>query len=178
MLFGYRITDYMDKKITKAQQHNVRPIGTRQQRFEVACKDRSRRGVRRERVVQECLLREDGTAACTCHKTKVLHLPCSHIIAACVESGVQPTTFVLLISQKRQSHVLGTRRYTGSEYLERSLRIVRSHGTFQIQRLRRKALAVGRHVVSGMLWMSLSSARWQDGAASVTITDTTTRSVR
>src|SRR6266508_4171538 len=61
---------------------------------------------------------------------------------------------------------------------ERSLRIVRSHGTFQIQRLRRKALPVGRHVVSGMLWMSLSSARWQDGAASVTITDTTTRSVQ
>src|SRR5438105_3323380 len=94
MLFGYRITDYMDKKITKAQQHNVRPMGTRQQRFEVACKDRYRRGVRRERVVQECLLREDGTAASTCHKPKLLHLPCSHVIAACVESGVQPTSFV------------------------------------------------------------------------------------
>src|SRR5438128_6389041 len=94
MVFGYRITEYMDKKITKAQQHNVRPMGTRQQRFEVACKDRYHRGVRRERVVQECLLREDGMAACTCHKPKLLHLPCSHVIAACVESGVQPTTFV------------------------------------------------------------------------------------
>src|SRR6266540_3328500 len=94
MLFGYRIMEYMDKKITKAQQHNVRPMGTRQQRFEVACKDRCRRGVRRDRVVQECLLREDGTAACTCHKPKLLHLPCSHVIAACVESGVQPTSFV------------------------------------------------------------------------------------
>src|SRR5438105_13057529 len=69
-------------------------MGTRQQRFEVACKDRSRRGVRRERVVQECLLRADGTAACTCHKPKLLHLPCSHVIAACVESRVQPTSFV------------------------------------------------------------------------------------
>src|SRR5438132_12519938 len=65
MVFGYRITEYMDKKITKAQQHNVRPMGTTQQRFEVACKDRCRRGVRRERVVQECLLRENGMAACT-----------------------------------------------------------------------------------------------------------------
>src|SRR5204863_7698006 len=27
-------------------------------------------------------------------KPKLLHLPCSHVIAACVESGVQPTTFV------------------------------------------------------------------------------------
>ena len=57
MVFGYRITEYMDKKITKAQQHNVRPMGTRQQMFEVACKDRCCRGVRRDRVVQECLLR-------------------------------------------------------------------------------------------------------------------------
>src|SRR6266511_101998 len=84
----------MDKKITKAQQHNARSMGTRQQRFGVACKDRSRCGVRRERVVQECLLREDDTAACTCDKPNVLHLTCSHIIAACVESGVQPITFV------------------------------------------------------------------------------------
>src|SRR5438105_8930349 len=67
---------------------------TRQQRFEVACTDRCHRGVRRERVVQEYLLREDGTAACTCHKLKLLHLPCSHIIAVCVEFEVQPTTFV------------------------------------------------------------------------------------
>src|SRR5438132_10304281 len=94
MVFGYRIMEYMDKKITKAQQHNVRLMGTRQQMFEVACKDTSRHGVCRERVVQECLLREDGTAACTCNKPKLLHLPCSHVIAACVESGVQPTTFV------------------------------------------------------------------------------------
>src|SRR6266540_7274186 len=48
MVFGYRIMEYMDKKITKAQQHKVRPMDTRQQRFEVACKDRCRRGVRRE----------------------------------------------------------------------------------------------------------------------------------
>src|SRR5437868_2949197 len=38
-VFEYRITKYMDKKITKAQQHNVKPMGTRQQRFEVSCKD-------------------------------------------------------------------------------------------------------------------------------------------
>src|SRR6266542_6321103 len=82
MVFGYRITEYMDKKITKAQQHNVRSMGTRQQRFEVACKDKYRRGVRRERVVQGCLLREDGITACTCHKPKLLHLPCLHVIAA------------------------------------------------------------------------------------------------
>src|SRR5438105_582742 len=86
--------EYIDKKRTQDQQHKVEPTGTRQQRFEVACKDICRRGVRRERVGQECLLREDGMAACTCHKPKMLHLPCSHVIAACVESGVQPRSFV------------------------------------------------------------------------------------
>jgi hypothetical protein len=45
-------------------------------------------------VVQECILRGDGTASCTCHKPKLLHLPCSHVIAACVESGVFPASFV------------------------------------------------------------------------------------
>ena len=30
MVFEYMITEYMDKKITKAQQHNVRPMGTKQ----------------------------------------------------------------------------------------------------------------------------------------------------
>src|SRR5207244_5071232 len=47
MLFGYRITEYMDKKLTKDQQHNVRTMGTRQQMFEFACKERCRRGVSR-----------------------------------------------------------------------------------------------------------------------------------
>src|SRR6266540_4603229 len=43
MVFGYRITKYMDKKITKVQQHNVRPMGTRQQRFEVCSRSAHRR---------------------------------------------------------------------------------------------------------------------------------------
>src|SRR6266508_3079816 len=92
--------------------------------------------------------------------------------------GFSQHLLFFLISQKRQSRLLGSTRYTGSKSLERSLRIMPSHFTFQIQRLRRQALAVGRHVVSGMVWMSLRSARCQDGAASVIITDTTTRSVR
>src|SRR5438132_11914334 len=92
--------------------------------------------------------------------------------------GFSQHILFLLISQKRQSRLLGSTRYTGSESLERSLKIMSSNFTFQIQRLRREALAVGRHVVSRMVWMSLRSARYQDGAASVTITDTTTRSIR
>ena len=94
MFFGYNVTEYMNNKISKAAKHNVKLMGTLEQRFEVSCKDRVRQGMRRERVVQECILRGDGTASCTCHKPKLLHLPCSHVIAACIESAVFRATFV------------------------------------------------------------------------------------
>ena len=63
-------------------------------RFEVLCKDRTGRGIRRDRVVQESLITVDGKAFCTCMKPKLLHLPCSHLIAACAESGLQPGVFI------------------------------------------------------------------------------------
>jgi hypothetical protein len=44
--------------------------------------------------VQECLIREDGTISCTCMKPKLLHRPCSHVIAACRESGNVPNMYV------------------------------------------------------------------------------------
>ena len=55
---------------------------------------RSGRGIRRDRVVQESLITVDGKAFCSCMKPKLLHLPCSHLIAACAESGLQPGVFV------------------------------------------------------------------------------------
>ena len=94
MFFGYNVTEYMNNKISKAAKHNVKLMGTLEQRFEVSCKDRVRQGLRRQRVVQECIMRGDGTASCTCHKPKLLHLPCSHVIAATIESAVFPATFV------------------------------------------------------------------------------------
>ena len=92
--FCTRVTQYMQDKIAKARQHRVISTGTREHRFEVLCKDRTSRGIRRDRVVQESLIRADGTARCTCMKPKLLHLPCSHVIAACAESGLQPGVFV------------------------------------------------------------------------------------
>ena len=92
--FCTRVTQYMQDKIAKARQHRVLSTGTREHRFEVLCKDRTSRGIRRDRVVQESLIRADGTARCTCMKPKLLHLPYSHVIAACAESGLQPGVFV------------------------------------------------------------------------------------
>jgi hypothetical protein len=45
-------------------------------------------------VVQECVLKHDGSCSCTCQKPRILHLPCSHVIAASVGSGIHPTSFV------------------------------------------------------------------------------------
>ena len=94
MLFGPMMTTYMDKKSKKALEHHVVPTGTVEQRFEVFCKDRSCRGVRRERIIQECVLRDDGTCSCNCQKPRVLHRPCSHVLAASAECGIHPSCYV------------------------------------------------------------------------------------
>ena len=84
----------MQEKIEKVKLHCVISTGTMEHRFEVLCKDRTGRGIRRDRVVHETLIRADGNVFCSCMKPKLLHLPCSHLIAACVESGLQLGVFV------------------------------------------------------------------------------------
>ena len=50
----------MKEKIEKAQYHRVVSMGTKDQRFEVSCKDRIGQGVRRQRVIQDCLITPEG----------------------------------------------------------------------------------------------------------------------
>ena len=51
-------------------------------------------GVRRERIMQGCILKEDGTCVCSCLKLKLLHRSCSHVMAACSECGIPPESYV------------------------------------------------------------------------------------
>jgi hypothetical protein len=88
------VTKYMKEKIEKAHYHKVVSMGTKNQRFEVLCKDRTGQGVRRQRVVQDCLITPEGKVFCRCKKPQLLHLPFSHVIAACSESGLEPRVFV------------------------------------------------------------------------------------
>ena len=67
----------MQEKIEKAKLHRVISTGTMEHIFEVLCKDRTGRGICRDRVVQESLITVDGKAFCSCMKPKLLHLPCS-----------------------------------------------------------------------------------------------------
>ena len=69
-------------------------MGTKEQRFEVSCRDRTGQGVRRQRVIQEVLITIDGRVFCRCQKPKVHHLPCSHVIAACSVSGLNAASYV------------------------------------------------------------------------------------
>jgi hypothetical protein len=83
--FGKMMTEYMTKKSASAQLHHVRQCGTQELKFEVAPKDRARCGMRRQTPVKECILKFDGTYCCSCMRPKLLHVPCSHVMAACVD---------------------------------------------------------------------------------------------
>jgi hypothetical protein len=36
-------------------------------------------------ITKECILKFDGTCCCSCMRPKLLHLPCSHVMAACAD---------------------------------------------------------------------------------------------
>jgi hypothetical protein len=55
-IFGRILTEYMTKKAASVQLHHIRQCGTQELKFEVAFKDRARRGMRRQTLVKECIL--------------------------------------------------------------------------------------------------------------------------
>ena len=87
-------------------------IGTKHQMFEVLCKDRTGQGVRRQRVVQDCLITPKDKVFCRCKKPQLLHLLCSHVIAAYSESGLEPRVFVFEYYRKETAvHTWGHEIY-------------------------------------------------------------------
>jgi len=96
----------MEDKIKMLLEHDVKVIRTREQKFQVTCKGRAHRGLLRNRAVHECVLAHDGSIHCSCYKPTLLHKPCSHVIAACREAGVQPGSFVSLYYTKQSIAVI------------------------------------------------------------------------
>nr|AAP44660.1 putative mutator-like transposase [Oryza sativa Japonica Group] len=45
-------------------------------------------------VKQECVLKADDTCHCSCAKPKLLHRPCTHVIAAAAECGIPDAVYV------------------------------------------------------------------------------------
>nr|ABA94059.1 SWIM zinc finger family protein [Oryza sativa Japonica Group] len=89
---------FMQKKLEelrkKAMKHRALVQGTQQHKFEILCQDKAGRGIYRKRVKQECVLKADGTCHCSCAKPKLLHRPCTHVIAAAAECGIPDAVYV------------------------------------------------------------------------------------
>jgi hypothetical protein len=93
-IYGYKMTEYMEEAFKKALKHHVQPVGAIEHRFEVTCRDKGRLGGRRERHTQECVLHNDECVY-SCQKPKLLHRPCTHVIASCFEAaGLQPHRYI------------------------------------------------------------------------------------
>lgn len=94
IIYGYKMTEYMEDAIKKAHLHRVNEVGAVERRFEVVCRDKVRLGGRRERHTHECIISNEG-CVCSCHKPRLLHKPYTHVIAACIEAGgLQPHRFL------------------------------------------------------------------------------------
>ena len=89
-----KIRTYMEKKTQKARFHNVVRVGNEEARYEVRLPtDRFGDSVQRTHEV----FITDGyppTCECTCNKPRLLHLPCSHVLAVCGQLGLHAATFV------------------------------------------------------------------------------------
>nr|ABA98528.1 transposon protein, putative, Mutator sub-class [Oryza sativa Japonica Group] len=94
ILFGAFMQKKLEELRKKAMKHRALVQGTQQHRFEILCQDKAGRGIYRKRVKQECVLKDDGTCHCSCAKPKLLHRPCTHVIAAAVECGIPHTVYV------------------------------------------------------------------------------------
>ena len=90
-----KIRLYMEKKTMKARLHGVIRIGNEEARYEVRLPI-ARFGAANERRTHEVTITDDAppTCYCTCNKPRLLHLPCSHVLAVCGQMGMNPYYFV------------------------------------------------------------------------------------
>src|SRR4051812_32236287 len=90
-----RVMKYMDEKMEKAMSHTVVAIGNQERRFEVRLAN-NKFGCANEMRTHEVKIGNEvwPTCECTCNKPKLLHLPCSHVLAACRLLGMDAISFV------------------------------------------------------------------------------------
>jgi hypothetical protein len=90
-----KITKYMEKKMQKARAHEVVFVGNRERRFEVRVPT-SKFGTGNQLRTHEVTIGNEAwpTCDCTCNKPRLLHLPCSHVLAACGQLQMNSISFV------------------------------------------------------------------------------------
>ena len=101
----------MKEKIEKAQYHRVISMGTNDQRFEILCKDRTIHGVRRQRVVHDCLITPEGKVFCKCKRPQLLHLPSPMSLRHVQNLGRILEFLFQNITEKKLLCTLGAMRY-------------------------------------------------------------------
>ncbi|KAK1694130.1 hypothetical protein QYE76_010827 [Lolium multiflorum] len=90
-----KIMEYMHKKKEKAKHLAVVQIGNVERRFEVRLPT-DRFGCGNPQRTHDVKIgnEEWPTCECTCNKPKLLHLPCSHVLAVCGVLGMSEISFV------------------------------------------------------------------------------------
>lgn len=90
-----KVMQYMEKKINKAKLHTVLAVGNQERRYEVRLPT-DKFGTANEIKTQEVKIGSElrPTCECTCNKPKLLHLPCSHVLAACGQLKMDAISFV------------------------------------------------------------------------------------
>jgi len=84
--FAPRVEVTISKRRSKAYFHRTRIFDLANNEFEVTCRRRHASGYSAGDNVQQCLLSAEEVS-CTCNKTKLHHIPCSHVFAACKDMG-------------------------------------------------------------------------------------------
>ena len=94
--YCFEVSQYMGKKVDKARTHGVRSVGNQELRFEVQLRDKTGFGTSHIVLTHEVKIgmEQIPTCTCTCNKPKLLHLPCSHVIAACGLIRLETGSFV------------------------------------------------------------------------------------
>jgi hypothetical protein len=90
-----KVMNYMNAKMKKGQSLTAVAIGNQERRFEVRLQfDKFSYG--NELRTQEVKSGNEAwlTCECTCNKPKLFHLPCSHVLAACGQLGMDAISFV------------------------------------------------------------------------------------
>jgi len=109
-----KIKQYMDAKIEKARLHTVIPVGNAEWRFEVRL-PATRFGAGNELKTHEVMIGNEAepTCQCSCNKPRLLHLPCSHVLAVCSQLKIDPLTFVSFYYSKEAVLSTWTGEMTG-----------------------------------------------------------------
>ena len=102
--------------------------------------------------MQECVLKEDSTCVCSCLKPKLLHKPCSHVIAACGECGIPAAIYASpyyrkeSIAQTQQYEINGYRMINSFTEPVQQMLYIPDPATARLKRGRRPS----RHIRNDM----------------------------